>query len=135
MEEKTYTQAELNEMMKAELKKVREEYEQKRKEIIAEVGGEIDGIDYKAEIEKLRTETEELQKRGIAARKQTALLLAGYSSEQVARYAEFVTGETDEEIKASIEGIKRDIPPKRSMQGADPSNDRKKSKGIWNPFN
>lgn len=53
-------------------------------------------------------------------RKEAALVKAGYTDEQATRYLRYLEGDTDEEVSASIEVLKADIPPKQS-QYVDPS--------------
>lgn len=63
---------------------------------------------YKAELEQLR---EDARKTELNAKRVSELVKAGYNEEQVERYGKYVEGETDEEIKAAVEVLKKDVPP------------------------
>lgn len=63
---------------------------------------------YKAELEKIK---EDARKSEINSKRTTLLMKAGYNEEQIARYGKFVEGETDEEMEASVELLKKDVPP------------------------
>lgn len=64
--------------------------------------------EYKAELEKLK---EDARKAEILGKKTQLLAKAGYTPEQVERYAKFVDGETDDEMQAAVDLLKQDVPP------------------------
>lgn len=91
------------EKREADEKAARDEAERKRLEENNEFKGLAD--QYKAELEKLKEDARK-------AKKQALLVKAGYNDEQIERYSKFVDGTTDEELTASVELLKADVPPK-----------------------
>ena len=130
MDEKLFTQEELDKIIADRIGRERKKLDQ---QVTNEPEDIEDEIDYKAKLEELRAETAELVKQRDTTKKQHALVLAGYSIEQSTKYYQFLTGSTDEEIKASIEKLKSDVPPKGHSKGADVSF-HGKPKSVWNPW-
>lgn len=126
-DEKTFTQADIDRIVKERLdreKRKRDEAleEERRKaeeQRLAEEGK------YKELYEKLQAELADREKKAEEARKETLktkkeslLTKAGYSEDQVAKYLKYIEGESDEDIQASLDALKADIPPKKYV---DPS--------------
>lgn len=132
MDEKLFTQEELDKIIAERIGRERKKFEQQAAD---QPAGESENeeIDYKTKLEELRAERAELENQIVTSKKQNALVLAGYSLEQSTKYHQFLTGSTDEEIAASIEKLKSDVPPKGHSQGADVSY-HGKPKSIWNPW-
>jgi hypothetical protein len=74
---------------------------------------------YKELAEQLQSELDEIKKAALNAKKESLLAKAGYTEEQIAKYAKYVEGETDEELEQSVEDLLKDIPP-RTKTYADP---------------
>lgn len=122
--DKRFTQADLDRIVKEriererkkadeKLAKEREEAERKKleeqnefKSLYEKAQAEIDRIQREAEATKLDALTTKL------------LVDAGYIGEQLERVRKYVIGANEDEIKASLDEVKQDIPPQ--AQGADP---------------
>jgi predicted transcriptional regulator len=104
---------EVNELKRklAEIEKERDEAERKKLE---------EQNEYKALYEKAQAELEKLKMSALDAKKDALLAQAGYTSEQIERYRKYLTGENEDELKASLETLIADIPPKKIV-GVDPS--------------
>lgn len=94
------------EKREAEAEVARQEEERKRLEENAEFKTLAD--QYKAELERLKEESR-LEK--LNSQRVSALVKAGYNDEQISRYGKYVEGETEDEIKAAVEQLKKDVPP------------------------
>lgn len=112
-EEPKFTQAQLDAILsdrlkrerdkrEADEKKAREEAERKRLE---------ENNEFKSLADKYREELDALKEDARKAKKTALLVKAGYSDEQVERYAKFVDGDTDEAMAAAVEQLKQDVPP------------------------
>lgn len=120
-EEPKFTQAEVDRIIKERLereKRKREEaLERERQE--AEKKRLEEQQQYKELYEKLQAELAEKEAKALEASKRAFMAQAGYSEEQINRYAKFITGSNEDEIKASLDELKADIPPKPTY--VDPS--------------
>lgn len=116
-DEVTYTKAQINQMIQERLKREREKQEEKlaaekaeaeRKRL--EENQEFKSLadQYKAELDKAK---EDARLAELNSKRTTLLVKAGYNEEQVLRYGKFVEGETDEELEAAVEQLKKDVPP------------------------
>lgn len=72
--------------------------------------------DFKTLYEKSQLELEDIRKKAqaerLATKKQSLLLEAGYPADKLADLLDFVTGEDEEAVKASVEKLARVAPPK-----------------------
>lgn len=137
--EKTFTQADVDALiakrLERERKKAEEKAERERKEREKEQLKEQEK--YKELYENLQKELAEKEAKILEAKKETMLLGAGYTAEQVERYAKYLTGETEEELAEALETLKADIPPKQAKQGVDPAtqgNGQKKDPKQKDPY-
>lgn len=71
------------------------------------------------EVDQLKKEQEEQKADVLNAKKESLLVKAGYSDDQVKRYTKYLDGESNDELATSLEALKSDIPPTPSY--ADPS--------------
>lgn len=114
--EKTFTQAELEAIVKDRLarekRKADEKAEQARKE--AERKALEEQGNYKEMYKQLQKDLAEKDKAVLEIKKETLLLGAGYTQEQVDRYKKYVNGTTEEELATALEVLKADIPPNAS---------------------
>jgi hypothetical protein len=112
--DKTFTQEEVDKMIKERLvrekRKADEKAEEARKE--AEKKALIENEKYKELYETLQQDLAEQKALALTAKRDSLLAQAGYSPEQISKYAKFVDGTNDEELLASIEELKVDLPPK-----------------------
>lgn len=67
---------------------------------------------YKELAETYKAELEAQKADAFNAKKEALLVKAGYTDEQVTRYVRFLSGDTPEEIQASLDELKADVPPK-----------------------
>lgn len=111
---KTFTQEEVDKLIKERLvrekRKADEKAEEARKE--AEKKALIENEKYKELYETLQQDLAEQKAIALTAKRDSLLAQAGYTAEQVTRYAKFVEGTNEEELLASIEELKVDLPPK-----------------------
>jgi hypothetical protein len=124
-QEKRFTQAEVEEIVKKRLDRER----RKAEERLAKEREELERKkleeqqEFKALYEKTLAELDALKAEAHRAKLEsltTSLLVeAGYVGEQLERVRKYITGADEDEIKASIEELKKDIPPK--SVGVDPS--------------
>lgn len=107
---------EVNELKRklADLEKAKEDAERKKleeqnefKSLYEQTKEELDKIRKEAETSKLETLRTNL------------LVNAGYTGEQLERVRKYIVGTDEESLKASLEELKQDIPPKSG--GVDPS--------------
>lgn len=103
---------EVNELKRklAEIQKERDEAERKKLE---------EQNEYKALYEKALEDLNVFKQMALESKKDALLAQAGYTSEQIERYRKYLVGDTDEEIAASLDVLKKDIPPKTI--GVDPN--------------
>jgi hypothetical protein len=111
---KTFTQEEVDKLIKERLvrekRKADEKAEEARKE--AEKKALIENEKYKELYETLQQDLAEQKALALTAKRDSLLAQAGYTPEQITKYAKFVEGTNDEELLASIEELKVDLPPK-----------------------
>lgn len=120
-EEKTFTQAELDKIIADRLsreQKKRDEAVQKEREE-AERKRLEEEQQYKELADKYREELEAIKADALKSKKDSLLIKAGYTDEQIEVLRNTVTGETDEELTQSIEALRAVITPKPTY--ADPS--------------
>jgi hypothetical protein len=122
---KTFTQAELEEIVKKRLERER----RKAEELLTQQREEADRKkleeqnEFKSLYEKTQAELEQIRKDAevskLEATKTNLLVSAGYTGEQLERVRKYVVGANDEELTKSLEELQQDIPPK--VGGVDPS--------------
>lgn len=119
--EKTFTQAELEAIVKDRLarekRKADEKAEQARKDAEAEALKEQGK--YKEMYEALQKDLDAQKAQMLEVRKETLLLGAGYEQEKIERLKKYLTGNTEEELATALETLKADIPP--TTQYVDPA--------------
>jgi len=97
----------------AELEKAKEDGERKKLE---------EQNEFKTLYEKAQAELAELQSKAAEAQLETLrtnlLVNAGYTGEQLERVRKYIVGADEDALKASLEELKQDIPPKSG--GVDP---------------
>jgi hypothetical protein len=112
--DKTFTQEEVDKLIKERLvrekRKAEEKAEEARKE--AEKKALIENEKYKELYETLQQDLEQQKAEALTAKRDALLAQAGYDADQIKRYAKFVEGANEEELVASIEELKVDLPPK-----------------------
>jgi hypothetical protein len=112
--DKTFTQEEVDKLIKERLvrekRKAEEKAEEARKE--AEKKALIENEKYKELYETLQQDLAEQKAVALTAKRDALLAQAGYDADQIKRYAKFVEGANEEELVASIEELKVDLPPK-----------------------
>lgn len=112
-EEKSFTESEVNKIVQERLaraEKRREKAVEKEREE-AERSKLEEQEEYKQLAETYRKELDDMKQSAIDTKKDVALTKAGYSETQVEKYKKYVSGEDDETIQASIDGLKEDIMP------------------------
>lgn len=120
-EPKTFTQEQLDAIIADRLareRKKQEDAEKKRKEDEDKKRLEEEGK-YKEVADQLRAQLDAIKAEAKKAKKETLLIQAGYTKEQVGVLIGTLSGETDEELATSVEALKATIPPKPTY--ADPS--------------
>lgn len=120
--EKTFTQADVDRIIKERLEREKRKAEEKAEEARREAERKAleEQGKYKEMYEQLEKDLQAEKARVLETRKETLLLGAGYTQEQASRYKKFLTGETDEELATALEVLKQDIPPKANA-GVDPA--------------
>lgn len=115
-EEPKFTQADVDRIVKERLERERKKREEalERERQEAEKKRLEEQQQYKELAEKLKAEIAEKEAKALEASKRALMAQAGYTEEQINRYSKFVTGTNEDEIKASLEELKTDIPPKPS---------------------
>ena len=103
--------------LKEELAKIKEAEEAKRREDLEEQEK------YKELYEELVRKSQEQEKERLEKSKQEALKSAGYDDTQVELMLKLVTGESEEDIKDSIETLKKTFPVNQGKPYVDPSAD------------
>lgn len=126
---RTFTQEELDaiiqdrlarERKKAEDEKQRERDEAERKRLEEQE-------QYKELAQKLQQQLDEQKAEALKAKKTSLIASAGYSEDQIDLLAKLVEGETEDEIKASIDSIKATLPPKPKHVDPSAGNGRKQT--------
>ncbi|MFB5588473.1 hypothetical protein ACE41I_17425 [Bacillus cereus] len=74
---------------------------------------------FKKLYENLQQQLDEEKAKSLDAKKETILVSAGYSAEQIVLIKDLLKGETDEDLKQSLESVKLAVLPLNN--GADPS--------------
>lgn len=92
------------------VKKAEQEAEQKRLE---------ENNEFKELYEQTKTQLETFKTDALRTKKESLLVKAGYSENQVPLFSKLLDGETDEELSASLEQLKEVNPP--SKKYVDPS--------------
>jgi len=120
-QEKTYTQADIDEIIKNRLAREKRKQEDAVKKATedAEKRNLLEKEEYKALYEKLQLEVDRKNVEALESKKESLLAKAGYTDTQIERYKRYVVGETAEELAASIEELVADIPPVKTV-GVDP---------------
>lgn len=90
--------------------------------IAAEEKALIESGKYKDLAEARAKELERLHAERLDAKREALLLKAGYDAAQVERYKKFLVGKTDEELEATVDGLKEDIPPRAKFVDPTPGN-------------
>lgn len=106
-------QKRINEIVKERLARERKKQEEREKQLQEEAERkrlEEQG-EYKDLAEKLQQKLDDYKSQALDAKKEALLSKAGYKEDQIERYKKYVDGETEEEIQASIDELKQDIPP------------------------
>jgi hypothetical protein len=136
--EKTFTQAEVDALIKDRLarekRKAEEKADEARKE--AERKALEEQGKYKEMYEQLQKDLEAEKQNALKAKKQALLIAEGYTKEQAERYVKFIDGETDEELATALEVLKADIPPKQAtyVDPATQGNGKKQEHKQEQPF-
>lgn len=123
--EKRFSQADIDRIVKERLERERKKTEEalakereeaKRKEL--EEANEFKSLyeETKTELERLRTEAQTVT---LEKAKTDLLVQAGYTGEQLDRVRKYLQGTDEASLKASLDEVKADIPPK--SVGVDPS--------------
>lgn len=106
-EEPKFTQADVDRIVRERLERERrkreEELERERQE--AERKRLEEQQEYKQLYESLKAEMLEAKKAALMAQ-------VGYTEEQIKRYSKYVTGSNEDELKATLEELRADIPPR-----------------------
>jgi hypothetical protein len=105
-----YTQEDVDRILEERLEQARRKQEKEKLK---------ENEQYKELAEQLQSELDEIKKAALNAKKESLLAKAGYTEDQIAKYAKYVEGETDEELEQSVEDLLKDIPP-RTKTYADP---------------
>lgn len=124
---KTFTQEDIDRIVRERLdrerkkredavKKEREEAERKRLE---------ENEEYKELADKLQEQLDEQKRTALETKKESLLATAGYDEGQVQRYKKYLDGESEEELKAALDDLKADIPPKKQYGDPSPGNGSK----------
>lgn len=112
--QKLFTQEDVERIIKERLarerRKAEEKAEQARKE--AERKALEEQQKYKELYEALLQDLQAEKQHALQAKKEALLAQAGYTQEQIERYAKYLEGETEEELQTALETLKQDIPPK-----------------------
>lgn len=121
-DDKVFTQAQVDAIISDRLARERKKSEDAQAGAKAEAERQRleEAEQYKELAESYKADLEALRGDALKAKKESALIKAGYTGEQVTRYLRYLDGETDEDIAASIETLKADIPPKKKTY-VDPS--------------
>lgn len=121
--EKTFTQAELDAIIKDRLaqakRKADEKIEAERKE--AERKALEEQGKYKEMYEALQEDLKAKDAQLLLTKKEALLVAEGYTKEQATRFVKFLDGETDEDLATAIATLKADIPPKQEPTYVDPA--------------
>lgn len=123
--EKRFTQADIDRIVKEridrERKKAEEKIEAEREE--AERKKLEEQNEFKSLYEKAQADLAAIQREAETAKleslKTNLLVNAGYTGEQLERVRKYIVGTDEETLKASLDEVKADIPPKST--GVDPS--------------
>lgn len=120
-EEKTFTQSDVDKMIKDRLARA----DKKKEQAIQKEREESDRKkleeqeEYKALAETYKEELAAMKASALEAKKDSLLVKAGYGEDKIERLRKYVSGNNEEEIEESITQLKEDIPP--APQYVDPS--------------
>lgn len=110
---KTFTQEEVDALIKERLarekRKADEKADEARKE--AERKALEEQGKYKEMYDEILKDLATQKAEALVNKKHALLIAEGYTKEQAERYVKFVEGETDEELATAITTLKADIPP------------------------
>lgn len=114
----TYTQADIDRIVGERLAREKQKADKAIEEAKAEAerkrleeSNEFKAL-YEAEKAERERERAEAQAERLATKKQSLLLEAGYTADKLADLLDFVTGDDEEGVKASVEKLVRVAPPK-----------------------
>lgn len=123
-EDKTFTQEDIDRIVKERLdreKRKRDEAIEQERQKAEEQRLKEQG-EYKELYEQLQTQLEEQKASVTQAKKESALVQAGYAAEKIPKLLKLVEGEEDDDIQASIEELKEIVPVEEKKPSyADPS--------------
>ncbi len=126
---KTFTQEDIDRIVRERLERERKKreaaLEEERKKAERERLKEQEK--YKDLYEDLQKDIEEQRKQALEAKKEAMLVKAGYSEDQAKRYVKYLEGETDDDLNASLDALKADIPPKKQYADPNPNNGGKQT--------
>ncbi|WP_433943616.1 capsid assembly scaffolding protein Gp46 family protein [Paenibacillus sp. SN-8-1] len=123
--DKTFTQADLDRIVTERLARERKKFEDEKTAAQAEAERKQreQNEEYKTLYESAQTELDRVRNEAKTAElnaiKTRLILAAGYGADQLDRVSKYVTGEDEDAIKASIDEVKADMPPK--VSGVDPN--------------
>ena len=114
-EDKAFTQAEVDRIVKDRLARERKKQKEEEELKQAEEQGK-----YKELYEKTQEQLAEITRKALL---ESALLKAGYTEDQIERYSKYIEGEDESEINESVQVLVKDITPGNSKEqlGDDPS--------------
>lgn len=120
-EPKTFTQEEIDRIIADRLARERKKQEEKEQQLRDEAERKRleENEEYKELAQKLQEQLDAIQGDALKAKKEAALVKAGYSEGQAELFTKLVDGDTDEEIQASVDELKSTTPPTKPY--ADPS--------------
>lgn len=123
--EKRFSQAEVDKFIKDRLERERKKSEEQAAKIREEAERKKleEASEFKELYEKSQAELADIRKQAeqtkIDSLKTNMLVSAGYTGEQLERVRKYIVGANEDELNASLEELKQDIPPKSG--GVDPS--------------
>lgn len=126
--EKTFTQADLDRIVTERLARERKKFEDEKTaaQEEAERKQREQNEEYKTLYESAQTELDRVRNDAktaeLGALKTRLILAAGYGADQLDRVSKYVTGEDEDAIKASIDEVKADMPPKAIGVDPNPNN-------------
>lgn len=129
-EEKSFTQAELDAIIQERLARERKKQDDAKKQAEEEAKQKRleEQEEWKELAQSLQAQIDEHKTKSIESTKQTKLISAGYSEEQAELLHKLVDGETDEDITASVEELKKTVPVNKK-EYVDPSENNGRSPG------
>lgn len=128
---KSFTQAELDRIVTERLARQQKKFDDDKTaaQEDAERKQREQNEEYKTLYESTQTELDrvrgEAKSATLNALKTQLLAEAGYSADQLSRISKYVVGDDEDAIKASIDEVKADMPPKACGVDPNPGNGRK----------